>query len=282
MRLFLLTALTMVAFAANSILTRLAVNGGHIGPESFAVLRVFSGAVVLWVLIAARGTGLPPLNRSRLVGALSLTAYMVGFTLAYRTLDAGFGALILFGVVQMSMFLHGLLTGAAPTPRQLTGAGIAFAGLVLVLWPGPGAAADPAGAALMVAAGIGWAVYTLSGRGAGDPLRVTAGNFVLCLPFTALLLLAGDLQASLAGVALAVLSGGVTSGLGYALWYAVLPRLQQSAAAVVQLSVPVIAILGGAALLGERLSVMTAVAVLLVLGGIALAVTARSSRADRS
>ena len=282
MRLVLMTSLTMIAFAANSILTRMAVDGGMIDPSSFAVIRVLSGAVVLIAVLLLRQRQLPDLRRARFIGAISLAIYMLGFSLAYLTLDAGLGALILFGVVQMSMFAQGALTGAGPSPRQLVGAGVAFGGLLLALWPGPGGQADAAGAFFMALAGVGWAAYSISGRHARDPLATTAVNFLFCLPLVALLLLVGPREFSTMGVWLAVLCGGVTSGLGYAVWYMVLPQLQQGSAAVVQLSVPVIAILGGAVILGEPVTLVVIAAAVLVLGGIALAVTSRSLPAGRS
>jgi len=275
MRLILLTCLTMVAFAANSILNRLAVEGGYIDPSSFAVVRVAAGAVVLSLLLRLKGGVLPLWDRSRLVGAVSLSAYMIGFSLAYASLDAGLGALIMFGVVQVSMFAWGALRGGAPGARQVLGASVAFAGLVLVLWPSSsGAGTDVLGAALMVFAGLGWAAYTLVGRGAEDPLAATAANFVLAVPLVVLMLLGRELNISGIGLFLGVLSGAVTSGLGYSLWYSVLPRMVSSTAAVVQLSVPIIAIVGGALLLGESVSFLVLLAGALVIGGIALAVTA--------
>ncbi len=281
MRLILLTCATMTAFAANSVLTRMAVDGGHIGPTDFALLRVLSGALVLWLIVLARRTSLPLFRIRRLAGALSLTVYMIGFSLAYITLDAGLGALILFGVVQISMFLHGAVNGAGPSKRQIAGASVAFCGLLLALWPGPGGRADPTGALFMVLAGLGWAAYTIGGRARGDPLAATGANFILCFP--ALLLISGlPGDATPTGWILAVLCGGLTSGLGYALWYQVLPLLQQSVAAVVQLSVPVIAIAGGAVLLREPVPLIVVLAAVLVLSGIALAATSRSSQAGHS
>ncbi|NNE51613.1 MAG: DMT family transporter [Sulfitobacter sp.] len=282
MRVALLTALTMVAFAANSILTRLAVDGDHIDPSGFAILRVLSGAVVLGMVMTARGGGLPILRTRRLGGAFSLAVYMIGFSLAYLTLDAGLGALILFGVVQITMFAQGALTGSRPTARQLVGAGVAFLGLLLALWPGPGSQTDLAGALLMVFAGLGWAAYTILGRRAADPLAATTANFLLCLPILLVLLVGTGLQFSATGAALAIVSGGLTSGLGYALWYRVLPQLESATAAIVQLSVPIIAILGGALLLEEAVTLLTALSAALVVGGIGWAVTARSAPADRS
>ncbi len=281
MRLALLTSLTMLAFAANSIVTRMAIMGGHIDPSGFALVRVLSGAVVLGMFIGLRGGALPLLRRNRLPGALSLTIYMMGFSLAYLTLDAGLGALILFGVVQITMFAHGTLRGAAPTRRQLAGASVAFAGLLVALWPGPGGAADPIGAALMVAAGLGWAAYTIVGRGSVDPLAATSANFLLCLPLLLILLPWADLSFTATGIALGILCGGVTSGLGYALWYSVLPRMNGATAAIVQLSVPILAIGAGALVLGETPGLTILLAAVLVVGGIGWAVSARSVQADR-
>lgn len=279
MRIFLLTALVMIAFAANSLLTRFAIIGGHIDPTGFALVRVGAGAAVLTVLLWVRGGALNLLHRQRALGAVTLALYIIGFSLAYLTLDAGLGALILFGVVQIAMFAYGAVFGSPPTLRQITGASLAFAGLALVLWPGAQTQVNPAGAALMVVAGLGWAAYTIIGKGSADPLANTAGNFLICVPIVACLLLVQTTQITATGLVLGAICGGITSGLGYALWYAVLPRLAQSTAAVVQLSVPVIAILAGAALLSEPLSPKVILATVLVLGGIGLAVSARSTRA---
>lgn len=281
MRLVLLVLLTMVAFAANSILTRWAIEGAHIDPSGFALVRVASGALVLGMLITARGGGLPLLQRARLSGAVSLTIYMIGFSLAYLTLDAGLGALVLFGVVQITMFAHGAVTGQVPTRRQILGAGLAFIGLLIVLWPGSASQTDPFGAVLMAVAGIGWAIYTIIGRRAADPLAATAANFLLCLPMLMILLVGKGLFFSATGIALGIICGGLTSGLGYALWYSVLPRLDGATAAVVQLSVPVIAIAAGALLLGEALTLPLLVSAVLVVGGIGWAVSAKSAPADR-
>jgi drug/metabolite transporter (DMT)-like permease len=275
MRLILLTALTMCAFAANSVLTRAAVEGGHLAPMVFAVVRVAAGAAMLGGIALWRGISLPLLDRARLPGALSLTAYVIGFSLAYLTLDAGLGALILFGVTQIAMFAHSAMTGQTPTPRQMSGAAIAFLGLTLVLWPGAGSVTDPLGAMLMVVAGLGWAAYSIAGRGAADPLAATGASFLLCLPVLAVMLAGQDLEGDLYGVVLAVISGAITSGLGYALWYSVLRQMAGATAAVVQLSVPVIAILAGAGLLKETVPPIVMLAAALVVGGIGWAVTAK-------
>lgn len=278
MRLILLTILTMLAFASNSLLNRMAVGGDHIDAASFAAVRMAAGAVALSVILILRGGAFPLLAKSRIVGTLSLAAYMIGFSLAYVSLDAGLGALILFGVVQVAMFVWGAVTGSRPTFRQLCGAGIAFVGLAVALWPAEGSATDPIGAVMMVIAGLGWAAYTLAGRGAKAPLSATAANFILAAPLMLLPLIGQDLHITSAGVLLAIIAGAVTSGLGYALWYTVLPHMQSSTAAVVQLSVPMIAIAAGAVLLGETVTVVIGLAALLVVGGIALAVTAKPAK----
>ncbi|MAC77679.1 MAG: EamA family transporter [Rhodobacteraceae bacterium] len=273
MRLVLPICLTMIAFAANSILNRLAVDSGAIGPETFAALRVLSGAVMLTALVLMRGGRLPMATAGRWRSALALAVYMVGFSLAYRALDAGIGALILFGVVQISMFTWAALRGAPASGRQMAGAAIAFGGLVTVLWPRGGVAVDPLAAALMVAAGIGWGAYTLMGRAEPDALAGTAANFVMAIvPVGLVALISAGGPVTGAGLLLAVVSGAVTSGLGYAAWYSILPRIDTGLAAVLQLSVPVIALLSGAALLGETVSLQLLTGAALVLGGIVLAI----------
>ncbi len=278
MRLGLLTALVMVAFAANSILNRMAVGPGDIDALAFAVVRAAAGAVTLALLVLMRAQTLPLKHRGRVIGAGALSLYLIGFSLAYIHIDAGVGALVLFGAVQITMFGGGLWAGERPATARWAGAGIAFVGLAWLIWPG-GAVSLPIGAtAAMLAAGIGWGIYSLAGRGARDPLSETAANFVLATPVCAIALLvfgAGALgEASGPGITLAILSGAVTSGLGYALWYAVLPKLNASAAGLVQLSVPVIAALGGVLLLSEALTLRLIGAGALVIGGIAFGLLA--------
>ena len=264
-RALLLTALVMTAFAGNSVLNRLAVAEGAIGAEPFAVIRLASGALTLAALTALRGRG-PA--RVGWAGPAALLTYMVGFSLAYRGLDAATGALILFGGVQAVMFAGGLIGGERIAPTRWAGMAMASAGLVLLL--GPGAGAPRFGpAALMALAALGWGIYSLVGRGASDPLGETAANFLLATPLCLPLLLIGAGPLSGPGVVLAVASGAVTSGLGYAAWYAVLPRLASSAAGLAQLSVPLIALAGGAAFLGEWPGWRFAPAAALILGGIA-------------
>ncbi len=272
MRLFLLVALTMLAFAGNSVLNRWAVGPGHIGAVEFASLRLLAGAVVLAALVLWNRQGLAwPGRQGRLAGVLGLSAYLLGFSLAYRGLDAGTGALVLFGMVQVTMFAGALWSGEAVPLRRWAGAGVALCGLALIAAPG-GASLTLGPFAMMALAGVGWGIYSLAGRGATDPLAATAWNFLLAVPIVLPLgLVAGFARPDATGVWLALLSGAVTSGLGYALWYAVLPRLGAARAAVAQLSVPVLAALGGAALLAEVPGLRFWLASGLVLGGVALA-----------
>ncbi len=280
MRLAATVALTMAAFAANSLLNRAAVGGGHADALAFAALRVASGAAVLAVL--ARGRGLWPGRRDAgAAGALAL--YMFGFSLAYRALDAGIGALILFGGVQVTMFAGALLAGARPPAMRWAGMALGLAGLAWLALPGASRAVDPAGAAAMLAAAVGWGVYSLIGRGGTAPLATTARAFLLVAPGGLVVWAVPGGGVDAAGVGLAVVSGGVTSGLGYALWYSVLPRIETTVAALAQLTVPVIALAGGAALLGERPGPATLLAAAVVLGGVAIGVVSgRSARAGRS
>jgi drug/metabolite transporter (DMT)-like permease len=270
MKLFLLAALTMLAFAANSVLNRLAVGQGLIGPVEFAAIRLASGAAVLAVLALARPVLATLGTRGLVPGVLGLLVYLFGFSLAYRGLDAGTGALVLFGAVQVTMFAGARLAGESVPPRRWAGAGIALAGLLTLAAPGGTLAAQPV--VLMALAGIGWGIYSLAGRGTADPLRATARNFLLATPFGLVAAgLSGVNMPAPEGAALAILSGGVTSGLGYALWYAILPQLGTARAAVAQLTVPILAALGGAVLLAEPPGWRFAVAAALVLGGVGLA-----------
>lgn len=273
MRLLILTALTMTAFAANSVLNRMALTAGGTDAAVFGTIRLVAGAVTLAVLCLALRGGLHLGGRGRLVGVLSLLVYIYAFSAAYRGLDAGLGALVLFGVVQVSMFAGGLAAREAMPPRRWIGAGVALAGLGWLLWPGGGAPVSLWHGALMAAAGLGWGIYSLAGRRSGDALQATAANFILAAPLGLVPgLLSGGGWPGMPGVLLAVVSGALTSGLGYALWYAILPRLGASVAAVAQLSVPVIAMAGGIILLGERPSLSLVLAGAVVLGGVAISV----------
>jgi drug/metabolite transporter (DMT)-like permease len=265
-----LTAAAMVAFAANSLLCRAALRDTTIDPASFTSLRLLSGAAMLWLLSHWRSQGGPGLAGSWR-SALALFAYAAAFSFAYVTLPAGTGALLLFGAVQATMILGGWRAGERISMRQGLGLAMAFLGLVILVLPGI-SAPPAAGAMLMLLAGIAWGLYSLRGRGAGDPTATTAGNFVRAVPMALVtsLLLFPQLRTDPLGAIYALLSGAIASGLGYALWYTALRGLRATSAASVQLSVPVLAALGGVAFLGESVTLRLLLAALAILGGIAL------------
>lgn len=280
MRLFLLTLLTMIAFAANSLLNRAALAGDHIGPGEFAALRVFSGACMLWLLVAVRsGTG-AILRTPDWAGISGLVVYLLGFSFAYLHLDAGLGALILFAGVQLTMFAGALVEGERPPLLRWLGMVVSLGGLTYLAWPGGGLRLLPSAFGLMAFAALGWGVYSLVGRRVTNPLAATASNFVYASPIVIAVALIADAGSpvSATGVVLAILSGAFTSGLGYALWYRVLPQVGATKGALAQLSVPVIALLGGALLLAEPVTLGSAIASGLILGGIACGVLSKSSQ----
>ena len=270
----LLTALTMLAFAGNSVLCRLALSHTAIDPAGFTLARIASGAVMLWVL--ANGIGRRKGIGGSWAGGAALTLYAIAFSLAYVTLPAGTGALLLFGAVQVTMIATGLKQGERLAVPQWLGLAVAMAGLVTLVAPGV-AAPPPVGAALMALSGVFWGVYSLLGRGSKDPVAATAGNFMRAAPMAVIpaVILAGQLNPDPEGLLYAGLSGTVTSGCGYILWYHVLPRLTAAQGASVQLSVPVIAALAGAGLMGEALTLRLCIASVAVLGGIALVIANR-------
>ncbi len=276
MRLFLLICVTMIAFAANSVLARMGMvdtgEGAASGPMAFAALRIGAGALMLAGLVAVRSAPRPTVTLHSMLSALWLTLYVLTFSLAYLTLDAGAGALILFGMVQMTMFSAAVLKRDPLGWTSFAGAGLAFAGLAYLLWPGGTGAPDLFGALLMAASGIGWGLYTLAGRGNRDPLGGTALAFGLAVPLCLIALLIWPDGMSWSGALTAVLSGAVTSALGYALWYYVLPQITAASAAVAQLTVPLIATLGGALVLFEPLTLRFVLSSAVVLSGIALTV----------
>lgn len=273
MRLVLSLILVLLAFAGNSILTRLAIAEGRIGAMDFAVIRTVSGAAFLAALVMARRGTLSFAGTRRLVGAGALTLYMLGFTLAYLSLDTGTGALILFGGTQVTMFAGALLAGERIRVLRWTGAALALIGLAVLAWPAGAAALSPLHAGLMGLAALGWGVYSLAGRGEPAALPATAANFALAAPLVALSWFAtGVGEAAASGVALALASGVIASGAGYALWYSVLPHITATLAALAQLAVPLIAAAGGAILLAETPDRRFAIAALLILGGIGLGV----------
>ncbi|HET9820539.1 MAG TPA: DMT family transporter [Burkholderiaceae bacterium] len=271
-----LTAVAMVAFAANSLLCRLALQGQAIDPASFGSVRLLSGALVLALLVRLRA-GAAPAARRDWVAASMLWLYVACFSYAYLWLSAGTGALVLFGAVQLTMFGVGLARGERFSAAAWAGLALAVGGLVALVLPGV-SAPSPAGAALMALAGLAWGVYTLRGRGAGDPTAVTAGNFLRAAPLALALsvLMAAHFHASARGIVLAAASGALASGLGYAVWYAALRGLSALRAATVQLSVPPLAALGGVLWLSEPLTTRLAASSLAILGGIAIVLASRA------
>jgi drug/metabolite transporter (DMT)-like permease len=270
-RVVVLTLLSMLAFAANSLLCRLALRGAQIDAASFTSIRILSGALVLSLIMSIRG------RQIRHVGnwpsALALFVYAAGFSFAYVSLPAATGALILFAAVQATMIGYAIRTGERLTVRQWIGLACALAGLVGLLFPGL-LAPPPGGAALMLAAGIAWGIYSLRGKGAKDFTAQTTGNFARAVPFAAALSAIAYRHAALdlTGFAYAAVSGALTSGIGYVLWYAALPELKATHAATVQLSVPVIAAVGAVVFLGEGLTPRLVLASVAILGGIAMVV----------
>lgn len=267
-----LTVVAMLAFAANSILCRLALAQGAIDPASFTLVRIVSGVVTLWLIFGLSG-------RARTVGGswragFALFAYAAAFSFAYITLSAGAGALLLFGAVQATMVATGLVRGERLARLQWLGFIAALAGLAALL--APGVSAPPlVGACLMLAAGVAWGAYSLFGRGAADPLAATGGNFLRALPMAAVLLAAAafvGLKGDATGIVYAVLSGAVASGLGYSIWYAALPGLSPAQGASVQLSVPVITAIAGTLMIGEAITPRLVLCSVTILGGIALVI----------
>ncbi|MFT5366733.1 MAG: drug/metabolite transporter (DMT)-like permease [Candidatus Latescibacterota bacterium] len=270
-RIAVLTSLTMVAFACNSLLCRIALKDTSIDPANFTTTRLISGAVMLWLVVRiSRGT---QTGKGNWPSAFALFAYAAGFSFAYMSLPASTGALLLFGAVQATMIGYGIWTGERLQRLQMVGLVLALGGLVGLLLPG--LSAPPIiGSLLMLSAGVAWGIYSLRGKGVGDPTRVTAGNFLRAVPIAAALSLLKHTEASLdcAGLLYAIASGAVASGLGYAIWYTALPALKATSAATVQLSVPVIAAIGGIVFLNESPTARFVLASVAILGGIALVI----------
>lgn len=277
MRTLLATAAALVAFAANSILCRLALSSGAIDPASFTSVRIVSGAAVLAILALAAGERAAA-RAGDWRSAAALAAYALAFSLAYVRLGAGTGALLLFGAVQATIVGAALSTGERAGRTEWLGLVVALAGLLWLV--APGLAAPPAiGSVLMISAGIAWGIYTIRGRSIDDALRATTGNFARATPLAvaaaAVLLAPGGIRLSLRGVLLAVLSGGVTSALGYVIWYQALRGLTAMRAAVVQLAVPVLTALAATVFLDEEIGRRLVFAGALILGGIGLTLVSR-------
>lgn len=282
MRTVLFTIVAMLAFAANSLLCRLALGRGLIDAATFTTVRMISGAVMLCLIVLFHRR---PRDRSSVnwISAVMLFTYMVFFSFAYLSLSAGTGALVLFGAVQLTMFIVALREGEHFSSLSWLGLASAILGLIYLVSPGL-TAPDPLGATLMAIAGIAWGFYSLLGRGAMDPLEATARNFTYSVPFAIIvsLLFLSHFRSSPDGVVLAVASGAITSGCGYAIWYAALAGLTGTRAATVQLSVPVIAAFGGVILLSEDVTLRLLIASAATLGGVAIVLTQRAAKASSS
>lgn len=281
-RLVALCALALIGFAANSILTRMALRPRLVDAATFTAVRLASGAAVLLVVSRLRTAAQVPSTGSW-SSALLLVAYAVPFTWAYLRLDAGVGALVVFGSVQATMIGAGVVGGERPRPLEWLGVAVAVGGLAILTLPGA-SRPDLLGMVLMIVAGAAWGLYSLRGRAVRDPLGATAGNFLratpLLLPVLAVAAWAGGpatFHAEPRGVALALASGGLASGLGYAIWYAAVPHLTALRAALLQLIVPILAAAAAVVLLGERLTPRLVVAGACVLGGIVVALRSRST-----
>jgi drug/metabolite transporter (DMT)-like permease len=289
-RVMTLTTLALLAFAGNSVLCRLVLKEGSIDAASFTSIRMISGALMLWLIVLVH-------RRSARIGgnwwsALALFVYAAGFSFAYLSLPAALGALLLFGAVQATMIGYGIWMGEELRMLQRAGLALALVGLVVLL--APGLSAPPLwGSLLMAMAGIAWGIYSLRGKVVSDPLQVTAGNFLRTIPLVVLLmlfmqgrvLLGGDsfnhnffgtAVLSSSGILYAVLSGALASGVGYTIWYGVLPALKATTAASVQLSVPVITAVGGVIFLSEALTLRLLLASVAILGGIALVIVKKN------
>jgi drug/metabolite transporter (DMT)-like permease len=274
-----LTLVTLAAFAANSLLCRMALGPRLIDPVTFTVLRLASGAAILAPLsVLLSGPRRPRQAAGSWRSSAALFVYAMAFSLAYVSLETGTGALILFGSVQLTMIGAGLWQGERPKAQEWLGLAVAMAGLVTLVWPGI-SAPDSLGALLMIASGVAWGVYSLRGRQSGNPIAATAGNFARTLPFAAGALVASWAASSVTprGAALALVSGAITSGLGYVIWYLALRDLTATRAAIVQLAVPLLAAAGGTVVLDEEPTARLAVASVLILGGVASAVLAKAS-----
>lgn len=279
LKIFLLTVAALVCFAFNSILCRMALGGGHIDAASFTLIRVVSAALTLSLILAFTSGKSRLFERQKkgsIISAFFLFAYAAAFSFAYLGLTTGTGALILFGCVQATMLVYGLVKGERPGALEWTGLFAALGGLVYLVFPG--LESPPlASSLLMGAAGVAWGFYTLRGKATEDPVAVTSGNFVFAVPMAiiATLPFLATEFITVRGVLLATASGAVASGIGYSIWYAALRGHSSSSAAIVQLSVPVIAAFGGVLLIGEAVTLRLAIASALILGGIWLAIRGR-------
>ena len=289
MRIFILVSLAMFAFAGNSVFARLGLVGlggsSTIDPASYTLIRIVSGAIVLAILVSWKQKSIKKLTKhGNWISAAALFGYASAFSYAYVVLETGIGALILFTCVQASMIGWAIIKGDRPLALEWVGLIIDFGAFVWLVSPGL-QAPDPFAAFLMLVSGISWAIYSTRGKSATDaltdPLGATAGNFILSIPFALILLVVLFSQVNLDsyGIIMAIGSGVITSAIGYAIWYMALPNISQTQAAIVQLTVPVIAGVGGTLFSGEVWTLRFAISATLILGGVAIAILAKSNRA---
>ncbi len=272
-KIIILTGLALIAFAANSVLCRLALGNEAIDASSFTVIRLLSGTIVLFLIISITGNTTGTFTKGSWTASFMLFLYAVTFSYAYISLDTGTGALILFGSVQITMILLSLISGTRLHITEWAGVVIAFIGFTYLILPGI-TTPSVIGFLLMTIAGIAWGIYTLKGRGSKSPLTDTAYNFLRTTPLVVLLAIytINNINYSSEGIVLALLSGGVTSGIGYTIWYIALGGLSSTQAAVLQLSVPVIAALGGVIFVSEAITFRFIISAAMVLGGILMVV----------
>jgi drug/metabolite transporter (DMT)-like permease len=279
MRVFILTLLAMIAFASNSLLCRAALRDTSIDPGSFTFVRILSGAIALWLILTPRRSTLS--REGNWISAFALFGYAAAFSFAYVDLSAGTGALLLFGAVQATMILWGLRKGERLDAIQIVGLAAALIGLVLLVLPG--ISAPPfISSVLMLGAGVAWGIYSLRGKNAADAIAATTGNFLRAVPFAAFvsLIMLSKVHLDSLGIVYAVISGAITSGIGYVIWYTALPNLKAVSAATVQLSVPVLAATGGILFLNEPITSRYFIASVAVLGGILLVIIEKKATAS--
>jgi drug/metabolite transporter (DMT)-like permease len=277
-----LTVLALISFAANSVLCRLALEEPAIDPASYTAVRLITGAITLWLITAFRRNGAFGKSGGSWISAVMLFLYAATFSFAYISLSAGTGALTLFAAVQITMIAVGLYTGERPAILEWLGLFIAISGLIYLVSPGI-TAPSTLGSVLMAIAGSAWGIYSLRGRGASDPIGDTTANFLRTVPFAVGIVLAWlpTLTMTPMGFLWAALSGSITSGVGYVLWYAALPHLTATRAATVQLAPAPLAALGGVVFLSEALSLRLVISTVVILGGVAMAISRRKATPEQ-
>lgn len=270
------TGLALIAFASNSVICRLALTNGSIDPAGFSTIRLLSGTLALTLITSIVKDEKPSSDSGNWLSAGMLFLYVITFSFAYVTLNACTGALILFGAVQGTMIITGFIQGERPIILELIGLTVAFLGLIYLMLPG-WEVPSLRGAILMTVAGISWGMYSLQGKNIDNPIAVTSGNFTRAIPFAfiACILYLTNLNATLSGVLYAFISGALTSGVGYVVWYAALRNLTVTQAATIQLLVPIIATIGGVFFLSEIISLRLILSSILILGGVGSSFLAR-------